>query len=70
VVTADFIYARLHGHEKLYISNYSHEQLESWAERLLAAAGDERDIFAYFDNDAEGHAPRNAITMRQMLTQR
>jgi len=69
VATADFIYTRLHGHDKLYVSNYSDEQLESWTEKLLAAAGDECDIFVYFDNDTKGHAPRNAVTMRQMLRQ-
>ncbi len=68
VVTADFIYARLHGHEKLYVSNYTDEQLEDWAEKLLVAAGSERDIFVYFDNDAAGHAPRNALTLREILT--
>jgi len=68
VPTADFIYTRLHGHEKLYASNYSDEQLKDWAEKLVTAGGEERDIFVYFDNDAAGHAPRNALTLREMLT--
>ncbi len=68
VITADFTYARLHGHEKLYASNYSDEQLKDWAEKLVTAGGEERDIFVYFDNDAAGHAPRNALTLREMLT--
>jgi len=67
VVTADFLYARLHGHEKLYVSNYNDEQLHWWAEQLTQAAGEDRDIFVYFDNDAEGYAPQNALTLRQML---
>ena len=67
VVTTDFLYARLHGHEQLYASNYSDEQLRWWANQLMEAAGEDRDIFVYFDNDAEGYAPHNALALRQIL---
>src|SRR5690606_26602543 len=33
-VTADFIYARLHGAEHLYASGYTDAQLDWWAERI------------------------------------
>ena len=67
---ADFLYARLHGHEKLYASNYSDEQLRSWVEQLSEAAGQQRDIFVYFDNDIEGYAPQNALRLREILADR
>jgi len=35
-VTADFMYLRLHGDEKLYTSGYSDEALERWAARIRA----------------------------------
>jgi uncharacterized protein YecE (DUF72 family) len=35
-VTADFIYARLHGEEELYVSGYTDEALDWWADRLRA----------------------------------
>ena len=35
-VTADFVYVRLHGDEKLYESGYSNDALASWAERIDA----------------------------------
>jgi uncharacterized protein YecE (DUF72 family) len=35
-VTADFVYLRLHGDEKLYTSGYSDEALERWAARIRA----------------------------------
>jgi uncharacterized protein YecE (DUF72 family) len=39
-VTADFLYARLHGHEELYASGYTPAALDAWAKRLkLWAAG-------------------------------
>jgi len=68
--TADFVYIRLHGHEKLYASNYSDEQLREWAGRLLTWMDEDRDVYVYFDNDAEGYAPRNALTLREMVAGR
>ncbi len=35
-ITADFMYCRLHGSEKLYSSGYTPEALDEWAERVLA----------------------------------
>jgi uncharacterized protein YecE (DUF72 family) len=35
-VTADFIYARLHGDEELYVSGYGDEALDRWAKRFEA----------------------------------
>jgi uncharacterized protein YecE (DUF72 family) len=35
-VTADFVYVRLHGDTKLYVSGYSRPALERWAERVEA----------------------------------
>lgn len=33
-ITADLVYIRLHGDEKLYVSGYSDSALESWARRI------------------------------------
>ncbi len=42
-VTADFVYVRLHGDKELYVSGYTDEALERWAERIRAwARGGER----------------------------
>jgi uncharacterized protein YecE (DUF72 family) len=35
-VTSDFVYARLHGDKKLYVSGYGRESLDRWAERIAA----------------------------------
>lgn len=35
-ITADFIYARLHGSEELYASGYSDEALDNWARKFRA----------------------------------
>ncbi|HTV55521.1 MAG TPA: DUF72 domain-containing protein, partial [Terriglobia bacterium] len=34
-ITADFMYCRMHGSEKLYSSGYTPEAIEEWAERIL-----------------------------------
>lgn len=35
-ITADFMYCRLHGSEKLYASGYTSEALDEWAQRVVA----------------------------------
>jgi uncharacterized protein YecE (DUF72 family) len=44
-VTSDFIYARLHGDEELYVSGYTDPALDSWAKRFDAwrAGSEPRD---------------------------
>ncbi|MBY5366991.1 DUF72 domain-containing protein [Rhizobium leguminosarum] len=37
-ITADFVYCRLHGSEKLYVSGYEDESLDIWAQRIRAWA--------------------------------
>jgi len=66
-VTADFVYVRLHGHERLYASNYSDEQLREWAGKMMRWMAQKRDVYAYFDNDAHGYAAWNARTLRGMV---
>jgi uncharacterized protein YecE (DUF72 family) len=35
-ITADFVYCRLHGSEKLYASGYDAPAIDAWAQRVLA----------------------------------
>nr|WP_250549806.1 DUF72 domain-containing protein [Pseudonocardia sp. H11422] len=35
-VTADFVYARLHGDSELYVSGYTPDALDTWAEKVRA----------------------------------
>jgi uncharacterized protein YecE (DUF72 family) len=43
-ITADFVYCRLHGSEKLYASGYTDEALDDWAQRILRWAHGEEAI--------------------------
>jgi uncharacterized protein YecE (DUF72 family) len=73
-LTTDFAYVRLHGAEVLYHSGYSDEELSEWARRITRwTEGDEqmdepaRDVYVYFDNDAQGRAPHDARTLARFL---
>ena len=63
--TADFLYLRFHGGESLYASDYSVSQLEEWAD--FSRRTKCKDIFAFFNNDAQGYAVRNAQKFRESL---
>jgi uncharacterized protein YecE (DUF72 family) len=67
--TAPFVYVRWHGpdHEHLYAGSYSDADLGWWADRIREWAGQGLDVFGYFNNDGEGHAVRNARSLRARL---
>lgn len=68
VLTADFVYIRLHGSTQLYVSGYTDDELESWAARIRRwRAGGRRDTYVYFDNDAKVHAPHDAQRLAALL---
>jgi uncharacterized protein YecE (DUF72 family) len=66
-VTTDLVYIRLHGHTRKYASSYSKPALMKWATRTEHWLQENRDVHVYFDNDAEGAAPKNALTLLEML---
>lgn len=63
-ITADFVYTRLHGSQKLYASGYTEEELQTWAEKIGTW---NRDAFIYFDNDFEGYAVKDAKRLKEIL---
>jgi len=65
-----FVYVRFHGWEAKYSGNYADAQLFDWADWLAREVKQGRPVYAYFNNDAHGHAPRNAITLRTYLEAR
>jgi len=64
-ITADFIYLRFHGNESLYSSDYSDKDLKEWA--TFAKQFKDKDIFAFFNNDAQGYALKNSLKFRELL---
>jgi len=67
--TAALVYVRLHGpdHDHLYAGSYSDEDLHWWADRVREWERAGHDVLAYFNNDGDGHAVRNARTLRDLL---
>jgi len=61
-----FVYVRFHGVQK-YSGSYSDATLEEWAAWLAACARRGRAIYAYFNNDTGGHAPRDAVRLRDKI---
>lgn len=66
VVTTDVVYVRLHGDRELYVSGYTPEALDRWAARCREWAQD-ADVYVYFDNDAKGHAPWDALALQERV---
>ena len=65
-LTADFVYVRFH--HGPYGVGYATQTLEGWAERINGWRRKGLEIFAYFNNDADAWAIRNARTLRSLLS--
>ena len=65
-VTTDLVYVRLHGHAVTYASGYSESQLREWATKIHRWGRKGFDVHVYFDNDAFGRAPRDALRLMQL----
>ncbi|MDB5615249.1 MAG: hypothetical protein JWQ22_2902, partial [Devosia sp.] len=67
IKTADDIYIRFHGVEKWYRHDYSYEELMDWADRIRQANA--KRVWIYFNNDFDGYAIKNAIMLREILSE-
>ncbi len=67
VTTTDWSYVRFHYGHRGRRGNYSDSELRDAAPRVakLAEAG---DVYAYFNNDWEGFAVKNALRLRALLS--
>jgi uncharacterized protein YecE (DUF72 family) len=72
--TAPFTYVRWMGPDRRLV-DYSHvqvsrdEEMGAWSHALQALRGRVREIFGYFNNHFQGHAPESARRMQQRLGQ-
>jgi uncharacterized protein YecE (DUF72 family) len=65
VKTADDIYIRFHGTKRWYRHDYTPEELAVWVERIRASGA--KRVWAYFNNDREGYAIKNAHELLRQL---
>ncbi len=66
-LTADFVYIRRHGRGGSYSSCYSSEELKADARRIRGYLRKGKDVYIYFNNDAFGYAPQNALELKRLL---
>lgn len=66
-LTSHFVYTRRHGAGGSSSTSYSSEQLRADATRIRKFMKQRKDVFMYFNNDAQGYAPRNALELMAML---
>jgi uncharacterized protein YecE (DUF72 family) len=67
VFTAPWTYVRFHSGKRGRRGNYSVTELEEWAQRIerwIEAA----DVYAYFNNDWEAFAVKNALWLKARLS--
>jgi len=70
-LTTDWTYVRFHGPDarnKPYHGTYGPRRLSKWASRLGVVLDAGHDVYAYFNNDWDGHAVRDATYLRRRLT--
>ncbi len=64
--TTDWTFLRFHWGKRGRRGNYSHRELDEWAEQI-AEWREQVDAFVYFNNDWEGFAVENGSYLRRRL---
>lgn len=67
-VTADWVYLRFHGDH--YGDSYSPQALTAQSRRIHQCLEDGLDVYAYFNNDKDGHAVANVADLKRYLSNR
>ncbi|MFP5319596.1 MAG: DUF72 domain-containing protein [Acidimicrobiia bacterium] len=65
--TAGWGYVRLHEGTAAPRPCYSREALEAWAARLAGLWGRDDEVYAFFNNDPQGCAPRDAAVFAEAV---
>jgi uncharacterized protein YecE (DUF72 family) len=65
-MTASWTFVRFHYGEWGRKGNYSQRELETWAARI-AGWRERVEVYAYFNNDWQAFAPRNALELKRLL---
>jgi uncharacterized protein YecE (DUF72 family) len=68
MVTAKNIYVRFHGPKELYASSYSDEELKYFAKKFKKWVKQGHEIWAFFNNDIHGYAPKDALRLEKFCS--
>ena len=66
IVTADFVYIRLHGPTGDYRGSYHPAVLEDWAGRIKQWQSQNKDVYVFFNNDEAAYAVDNAAELTRL----
>lgn len=64
--TSDLVYIRRHGHGTYAIS-YTEEELKKDRKLINNFLRQKKNVYIYFNNDANGYAPLNALQLMEMM---
>jgi len=53
-----------------YSGSYPDDKLKEWCDQLIAWQPALKAIYVYFNNDVGGHAIKNALSLRKMISER
>ncbi|MBB5709048.1 DUF72 domain-containing protein [Sphingomonas xinjiangensis] len=62
-------YVRFHGGQGKYWGRYAEDELLGWADWMAEQARGGRTVWAYFNNDIDGAAIQDALTLKAMIGQ-
>lgn len=65
-----FVYVRFHGAGTRYGGRYTSKRLTAWADRIASWLRDGVDVWAFFNNDIDGHAVTDAARLRDLVARR
>lgn len=65
--SADFVYIRLHGPKGDYGGSYDDNFIQTQADKINRHLDAGRDVYIFFNNDKDGHAPNNALRLWQLV---
>jgi uncharacterized protein YecE (DUF72 family) len=65
-VTATAVYLRFHGAERRYQGGYQKAALNDWWSWIDTQVAGGRDVYVYFNNDAEAHAVNDALQLKKL----
>jgi uncharacterized protein YecE (DUF72 family) len=69
IATGRGAYVRFHGHGAKYVGRYPDEVLLDWAAWMIEQSRQKRMVWVYFNNDIDGHAVKDALTLKSMIGQ-
>ena len=67
--TAPFVYLRFHGSGRMYVYDYLIDELRDWRDAVVEFARAGRTVYAYFDNDPQAWAVRNALELTRLVNE-